>query len=247
MTEVPVGMADGSVPQIQPDVAPDVDDADAAGWDFESAPAHHALRPWQRPPMPGVIYAELPLRAIAYLVDLVLVAFVVSVVAHPLVGIAEAAVIPHLDITNDMGLRAVLIEVGPPAVVFLAALVAIVYCWTTFRASPGQMTLGLFTVTRIDGLALTRRQALLRSLLLYGPMVFLWDFAGIAVRLGQLATNFGTATDALPTILVYVLLEIGPLVWIALLTLSIARDRRGRGWHDKLAGSVVVRREGPPS
>ena len=38
-----------------------------------------------------------------------------------------------------------------------------------------------------------------------------------------------------------------PLVWYALLAVTILRDPRGRGWHDRAAGSVVVRRGGPPS
>jgi uncharacterized RDD family membrane protein YckC len=38
-----------------------------------------------------------------------------------------------------------------------------------------------------------------------------------------------------------------PLLWYALLAITMLRHPRGQGWHDRFAGSVVVRRAGPPS
>ena len=45
----------------------------------------------------------------------------------------------------------------------------------------------------------------------------------------------------------YAAFAVLPMVWFAVLSITMLRDPRGRGWQDKAAGSVVVRRSGPPS
>jgi hypothetical protein len=46
----------------------------------------------------------------------------------------------------------------------------------------------------------------------------------------------------------YYVLEFGaPIAWAAWLFITAMNDPKGRGWHDRAAGSVVVRRAGSPS
>jgi uncharacterized RDD family membrane protein YckC len=240
----PVPPEHGSAPQVDPTTGP-------AGWDFEVAPTRSAFRPRQRPPVPGLVYAELPIRGVAFLLDLAIVAVAISALSYPLGQISRVLVVSagsDFIGVNGVTFAAVLGALLPPMVTFVAVTAPLlVYFWTTFRASPGQMTLGLFTVAPSSGVALPWQQALLRWLLLFGPAIFLTGFGSVAITLAQVSTNFDTNSDVLPAIAIYLLLGLGPVAWYALLAITVVRDRRGRGWHDKLAGSVVVRRDGSPS
>jgi uncharacterized RDD family membrane protein YckC len=238
-------------PAVDAPILPDEPDPEPQGWDFEVAPTRRAFRPWQRPPVPGLVFAELPLRAIAFLLDLAVIIAAIATVSSPLTQISRALVAaagPDFDGAGVVTFSAVLGALLPSIAAFTVVTAPLlVYFWTTFRASPGQMALGLFTVTPIQGVGLPWQQALLRWLLLYAPAVFLTGFGSVAYTLAQVANNFGISGDESPSIVIYLLLGLGPVAWYALLALTVARDRRGRGWHDKLAGSVVVRRDGSPS
>ncbi len=212
------------------------------GWDFEAGPATTSYR--RQPPVPGVVYAELPLRAAAFLIDLTLVGVVggiLSPAAQQLVDAVLSADAAFLGITARTALEfqvlPILIHAGSSAVVA-------VWFWLRFRATPGQMMLGLFTVTRTEGLPLGRSQALLRWLLLFGPATILTGSGSAALLYLRAAVAEGDARGAN---LVAATITVVALAWYGLLAASIAGDRRGRGLHDKLAGSVVVRRDGSPS
>lgn len=230
------------------DVTGGPDIARRLGWDLEDPPVRHTLRPWRRSPAVGVMYAELPLRAIAFALDLLLIQVVVTGLASPLLDLARAAFLERVGSGQDLSLRYVVTAVGPTFVLYTVVTAAVaVYFWSTFRASPGQMAFGLFTVTRTDGLPLRPTQALVRWLMIYAPAVFLAGFGPITSTVAQLATAVPGNSDPGPALVLYAVLLLWPFAWWTALASSAARDRRGRGWHDKLAGSVVVRRDGSPS
>lgn len=214
--------------------------SDAPGrWDLEWQPERHAGRPERDPPSLGAAYAELPLRALAFLVDLLLlyVLFQLMVQLRSLLALW----LTREDQAGSDGVLAIsagLLLLGALGLSLLA-----VYAWRVFRATPGQMLTGLFVVERASGLRLRRRSAMARWLLLYAPLVPLLGYT----QLIDLLFRSRLLSDADP-LLVASAAYLLPIVWYALLGLSVLMEgRRGRGLHDRLAGSVVVRRAGPPA
>lgn len=120
---------------------------------------------------------------------------------------------------------------------------AAIYFWRVFRATPGQMVLGLFVVQRATGNGLSTQAAALRWLLLYAPLVI--QLSGR--WLSTLIVSNDPYDPINPNLLIAVT-AILPMLWYAVLALSAVGDRRrGRGLHDLVAGSVVIRRAGSPS
>ncbi len=208
-------------------------------WDLEWEPLRRAGAPERLPPSAGATYAEFPVRAIAFGVDLALLWLVFQV-------LVQARGLTALWLTRDdpQANDPTLAVSGGLAVAAIALLsLTAVYFWRVFRATPGQMLLGLFVVERGSGLRLGRRRALLRWLALYAPFVALLSYT----QLIDVIFRADLAPGADP-LLVASLAFFAPIAWYLVLAVSVAVEgRRGRGLHDRLAGSVVVRRAGPPA
>jgi len=210
-----------------------------ARWDLEWQPERHAGRPERTPPSLDAAYAEWPLRALAFVLDLVLI-----YVLFQLLGQARSLLVLWItredQATNDGAL------VTSGALLLLAVLglsLLAVWGWRVLRATPGQQLLGLFVVERGSGLRLRRRAAFVRWLLLYAPLAALLGYTQLIDVLFR--SRLLEASDPL---LVASLAFFLPVAWYLVLGLSVlAERRRGRGLHDRLAGSVVVRRAGPPA
>lgn len=154
---------------------------------------------WQVPPTtpgpaPGVEFGGFGERLIAYIVDIVIVSFVVGVIA------AVGAITLGLGAASDGGFA---IWTG-----FLILVVAVVvsvgyfpWFWARDGQTPGMRMLGLQVVRDVDGGPISGMQALLR-------LVGYW-VSGAVFYLGY--------------------------VWILI-------DDRRRGWHDLIAGTVVIKR-----
>ncbi len=111
-------------------------------------------------PAAGIAYADLVTRAIAYIIDAVILGIGYAIVASVLFA--------SLFITGGFG--GVWAGVVVFGLIFLAvSAVYFVYTWTTMRASPGQKILNLETVNAADGSTLTQNQAMLRWVYLFGP------------------------------------------------------------------------------
>lgn len=211
---------------------------DAPGrWDLEWQPERSAGRPERDPPSLDATYAEFPLRVLAFLLDLLLlyVLFQLLIQGRSLLALwitreDQAANDGVLVVTGALFLLAVL------ALSLLAA-----YGWRVFRASPGQQLLGLFVVERGSGLRLRRRSTFVRWLMLYVPLVPLLGYT----QLIDVVFRSRLLVDADP-LLVASLAYALAVAWYAVLGSSVLLERRrGRGLHDRLSGSVVVRRSGP--
>ena len=208
-------------------------------WDLDWQPLRGLGRPERDPPSLEASYAELPVRAVAFGIDVLLVWLIFQLMTQ-----ARSLLVLWFTrddaAANDSAL--VLSGLGLLAAIALVTLLA-VYFWRVFRASPGQMALGLFVLERGSGLRLRRRSALMRWLLLYGPLVALLSYTALVDALFRSRV----LVDADP-LLVASAAYFLPFAWYLVLGLSVVLERRrGRGLHDRLAGSVVVRREGPPA
>lgn len=227
-----------------------LDDPRPAGppaWDLDASPVGRALAPTAPPPADGVDWAEYPLRAGALLIDLAAASVVTDLLGRAMSWMWNEFVQPVFTdpyITGDNGekIGQALLLLLPIILVWVMVGAAAVYLWHVYRATPGQMALGLFTVDTV-GRALRPGPAAIR----FVALGFGWMIAAAASALVQVVALFGGDMAGSWQEIVYAGALVLPVAWYLLLSLTMLRDPRGRGWQDRAAGSVVVRRSGPPS
>lgn len=167
-------------------------------------------------------YADAPNRLVAFAIDAViltvlvfLTSVLVSVVFGPVVELDSDGSSP---LEVDQGLAVV-----DATIATLVSLVYFVGTWRWLRGSPGQRSLGM-RLTNELGDALTLSRGVFRWLPIGLPL-------GIAAVLIAVLPGLGD-----------LLVDLVVLIWYALLLSTIAGSRTKQGWHDRLAGSVVVKR-----
>lgn len=197
----------------------------------------YSLVPRADAPANGVAYADLPRRAVAFALDLVMVQVLTTMALELGAFVTGSTLLTPTGVT-DRVLGAWLGFGVPTLIVAVLEAVAFVYFWRVHRASPGQIVLGLFTVRNADGDRLSKRRGLLRWLLTFLPAFFIAASSNLGVvwgfAIGQQSDQQGATGFALSL----------PLIWFLVVFISMLINPRGRGLNDRLAGSVVVRREG---
>ncbi len=176
---------------------------------------------WAAPPatpVPGAagfVYADVPNRLIAWIIDVIVVGFVYVIVAVILAVAGLSA-----GVTSGGEFNAVADVVF--AIVFVAITAAyFIWGWTSMRATIGMRLLGMQVGNAFDGKTLTMEQAVRRALALWGP--------------GLASSVFGNIPGIGPVIS---LLAFG---WVIYLLYSTAASPTKQGFHDKFANSVVVK------
>ena len=162
-------------------------------------------------------------RLVAYLVDAIIIAIVIYLVALVL----RALLGPTIRITEFEGAPLVRVDRLRSVVdVVSATTVAGAYfvvAWVRLGGTPMQRLFGMRVERLDDGGRLHARQAIGRWLVLGAP--------------------FGLISTLLfPTPLLGAILAVAIAAWYAVLFVTTARDRRKRGLHDRAAGSIVRRR-----
>jgi uncharacterized RDD family membrane protein YckC len=180
---------------------------------------------WAAPPPPvqagpaGFVYADVPNRAIAYIIDAILVAIVVGIVNTILggLGLASATIEPG---TLNISINFVGLIVS--AIVGAAISAAyFVYMWTSMRATIGMRLLGMQIGNAGDGKTLTMDQAVRRWLAIALPSLLaqiLFVIPLIGALLGLVA--FG---------------------WLIYLIWTTAKSPTKQGFHDVFANTQVVK------
>lgn len=200
-----------------------------------------ALLPKADDPVPGIRYADLPRRSVAFILDLMLVQTTATLVLQVTGFVAGLTLLNSTGVT-DNALNAWLGFAVPTLVLGVVQASVIVFFLRTYAATPGQVILGINTLRASDGQRLGKRRALLRWLATLMPAwaiaassnIGVWWAASI-MRSAQISSDavfpsgFAIAVSA---------------VWFVVLFVSMAIDARGRGLQDRLAGSIVVRDEG---
>jgi uncharacterized RDD family membrane protein YckC len=189
-----------------------------AGGSWQGAP------PPAQPPQTasGLVYADVPNRAVAYIIDAIIL-FVINIVVGIIVGtfLPSATVNPNAtDIFN-------VVQVNYAAVVVTALIglaingIYFIYTWTQMRGSPGQKMLGMQVGNAADGATLTQEQAIRR-----------WIFLG---------APFGLASALTPIGALGILISLAGLAYFIYLLVSTAQSPTKQGLHDVQAKTVVVK------
>ena len=172
---------------------------------------------WAAPqarPVPGhpqIVFADMPNRTIAYIVD-ILVVLVVAVIIGIVVGLATLS---GGTTNGGFGIFANLLASVAIAVYFI-------YSWTR-RRTIGMRMLGLQIGNSTDGATLTVEQSIRRWVALFGPSVVY-----------EVVAAFGSASLTAVVGLI-------AFVWTVYLFIDTARSPTKQGFHDRFAGSAVVK------
>lgn len=176
-------------------------------------------------PVPGAagfVYADVPNRIIALIID----GIILGVIGIVITAIVTAIIGAPYDIDIDEQFNVSVTTNYLALIVNLLLSMAVsaaywIYTWTALRGSPGQKVLGMQVGNYPDGATLTQNQAIRRWIALGGLLP-------IVQSLNQLPL-LGT------------LIGIGTIVYFAYLLYSTAKSPTKQGFHDKFANSVVVK------
>lgn len=167
----------------------------------------------------GFVYADVPNRAIAYIIDAIIVAIVAGIVGAVLsgIGLSTGSFAPG---TLDFSVNVVGLLVS--AIVGAAISAAyFVYTWTSMRGTVGMKALGLQIGNAVDGKTLTMDQATRRWLIIAAPGILaqvLFVLPAIGLLLGLVA--FG---------------------WFLYLLWTTYSSTTKQGFHDHFANTMVVK------
>ncbi len=167
------------------------------------------------PGAPGFVYADVPNRVIALIIDVIILAIINLVLLTTILSTIGLGVITADFEVNFVGLFVYAI---------LGTVISIAYfvlTWTRMRASPGLKVLGMQVGNAADGATLTQEQAIRRWIALWGP-------GTVGSLLGNLPGIGG-------------LLSLAGLAWMIYLLYTTYQSPTKQGFHDKFANTVVVK------
>ena len=166
----------------------------------------------------GLVYADVPNRVIAYIIDAILLFIIGVIVSAILGGIGLSAGTLNPDLTFSINPVGVLVQ----GIVNLAISAAyFIYTWTSMRATVGMRLLGMQIGNAGDGRSMTTNQGVRRFLAIWGPNL-----------LAQILS---------PVPLISFILYALALIWIIYLLYSTAQSPTKQGWHDVFANTQVVK------
>ena len=181
---------------------------------------------WAAPPPPtvqtgpaGFVYADVPNRAIAYIIDAILVAIIAGVIGAVLggVGLSTGTFTP-----GTLNFEVNIVGLIVSAIVGAAISAAyFIYTWTNMRGTLGMKALGMQIGNAGDGKTLTMDQATRRWLVIAAPGIL----AQVLFVLPALGSLIG-------------LVAFG---WFLYLLWTTYSSPTKQGFHDKFANTMVVK------
>lgn len=180
---------------------------------------------WAAPPPPvhagpeGFVYADVPNRAIAYIIDAIIVAIAAGIVGAVLgaVGLSSGSFT-----TGTLNFNVNIVGLLVSAIVGAAISAGyFVYTWTSMRGTFGMKALGMQIGNAVDGKTLTMDQATRRWLVIAAPGILsqvIFVVPGIGFLLALLA--FG---------------------WFLYLLWTTYSSPTKQGFHDMYANTMVVK------
>jgi uncharacterized RDD family membrane protein YckC len=185
--------------------------------DFPSAPPP-AGAPATSAPATGLVYADVPNRIIAYILDAILVGIFTLAVGAVLTGLGLTAVKVNSDLSVSVNYAAAFIQ-GIVSLLISAAY--FIYTWTRMRGTLGMRALGMQIGNAGDGATMTTTQGVRRYVALSAPAILAQVFTGIP--------------------LIGAVIGLAGLIWYVWLLYSTAQSPTKQGWHDTFANTQVVK------
>jgi uncharacterized RDD family membrane protein YckC len=180
---------------------------------------------WAAPPPPvqagpaGFVYADVPNRAIAYIIDAILVAIVAGIVGALVGGFGlSTGTFEPGTLNFQVNYAGLLVNAVIGAILSAAYFI---YTWTSMRGTIGMKLLGMQIGNAGDGKTLTMDQATRRWLVIAAPGILaqvLFVLPAIGFLIGVLA--FG---------------------WFLYLLWTTYSSPTKQGFHDKYANTMVVK------
>jgi len=192
-----------SAPESMPAEPPS---APTDGWQAAPPPPTHGI--------PGFVYADVPNRFIALIIDAFVMGVFLIVVGIGLgiVGIKVGVLTARTDIVGSVIYAAISLIVGAGY---------FIYSWTKIRASVGMRVLGMQVGNAFDGKTLSMEQASRRWIALWGPSIVSGALNGLSV-IGNLVS-------------------FGVFLYLLYLLYTTAKSPTKQGFHDVYANTVVVK------
>ena len=180
---------------------------------------------WATPTQPvqagpaGFVYADVPNRAIAYIIDAIIVGVVVVIIGGILggVGLATGSFAPG---TLDFQINYVGLIISAAVGAAISAGYFI-YTWTSMRGTLGMKVLGMQIGNAGDGKTLTMDQAVRRWLVMAAP--------GILAQVFFILPAIGS------------LLGLAAFGWFIYLLWTTYKSPTKQGFHDTFANTMVVK------
>lgn len=167
----------------------------------------------------GLLYADVPNRVTALILDIILLSVIGFVLAWLFGGLVSRP--GAIDAAGgELDIVAFLV------VLVLQLVVSFVYfggSWTLLGATPAMRLLGLRIGGEADGSTVSWRQSLIR-----------WLFLGLPALLSSLAVY-------VPNAIGLILGGLG-VVWMVALLYTMAQSPTKQGLHDRYAGTIVIKR-----
>ena len=161
----------------------------------------------------AIVYADLPNRIIAFVIDIVILA-VVNVVVTIVLGAVGLSMFNGLDVNYMAVLVSGVLGLAISAGYFI-------YTWTSMRATFGMKALGMQIGNEGDGATLTMNQAARR-----------WIAFGGWIYIAQIVN---------PVPLIGVLVGLAGFIYVIYLLYTTAQSPTKQGYHDHFAHTMVVK------
>jgi uncharacterized RDD family membrane protein YckC len=185
--------------------------------DFPSAPPPGGA-PTGSPPATNLVYADVPNRIIAYILDAILVGLFTFVVGVILAAVGLTAVTVNPDFSVSVNYVAAFVQ-GILGLLISAGY--FIYTWTRMRATLGMRVLGMQIGNAGDGRAITTEQGIRRYIALSAPAILAQVF------------------NAIP--LIGIVIGLAGLVWYIWLIYTMSQSPTKQGWHDTFANTQIVK------
>jgi len=170
----------------------------------------------------GFVYADVPNRVIAYILDSILL-FIIGLGTAVIVGGAMGGITTTTSSTTGAGVE---VNYGASIVVGLIGLAIsaayFIYMWSSQRATVGMKVLGLQIGTQDDGRSISTMAAFNRWLIIGIPGI-------LAQFTGYLSAGLG------------MILGLVGIIWLIALLVSIAQSPTKQGYHDRYAKTIMVK------
>lgn len=167
----------------------------------------------------GFVYADVPNRAIAYIIDAILVGIVAGIVGALLAGFGLATGTFEPGTLNfRLNIAGVIVSAIVGAAISAAYFI---YMWTNMRGTVGMKVLGMQIGNAVDGKTLTMDQAARRWLIIAAP--------GILAQVLFVIPAIGA------------LLGLAAFLWFCFLLYTTWKSPTKQGYHDIFANTMVVK------